>query len=154
MSSQPHPQGPLAVERIAPIFEELPDELDIQCSHDSGWLTLLYRGEPVARYLPVHEIAELSLYLIVDKNRGIDGEPDDVTESIVRSLSLLKEYGFEICREYAEPFVNGRFRQSLVLRNSPVTEEQVLELAPMVLDASRYAIDMTADQDTVEKPSD
>lgn len=148
------PQAPLTVEPVEPVLDELPDDLDVQSSDNSGWLTILYRGEKIARYLPVHEIAELNLHLVVDKTKVGADEPDEVTGRLEDALCTLNEYGFEICREYTEAFVNGRSRQTLILYNSPVTEEQVVELAQAVLDASRYAIDMTVDQDTVEKPSD
>lgn len=154
MPTHPHPQGPLAVERIEPAFDELPDELQVESSYDSGWITVSYRGETIARYLPVREIAELSVHFVVDEIKVGADEPDDVTDSIVRALSLLQDHGFEICHEDAEPPVSGRHHQILILRNSPVTEEEVRELVPMVLEASRYAIDITADQDTVEKSSD
>lgn len=149
-----HPQGPLAVELVEPIFKELPDELDIQSSCDSGWLTVSCREQTIARYLPVHGIAELDVHLVVADCPGTENEPDEVTNCLIESLASLRARGFRICHEYAEPLDGDHIRQTLVLRNSSVSEEEVVELAHTVLDANRYAIDLATDQDTVEKPSD
>ena len=154
MPTSTHPQGPLAVELVKPVFDELPDELNIQCSHDSDWLTILYRGDSVARYLPVREIAELYLHLVVEKSGISEAEPDEVTDRLIKTLATVKDHGFKICHEYAEDFGNGCFRQSLVLRNRPVTEEDILELVPMALEASQYAIDKAVDQKTAQIGSD
>lgn len=149
-----HSQGFLAVELVAPAFDELPGELDIQSSPDSGWITISYQKQTIARYLPVHEIAELDVHLVVNEFPNDDSESDEITGRLMEALSALQDHGFTICHEYAEDFGNERFRQSLVLRNCPVTEEQVVELVQATLDASRYAIDVTVDQNTVEMSSD
>lgn len=154
MPTSTQPQSPLAVERIEPAFDELPDELDVQCSHDSDWLTIFYRGESVARYLPVREIAELDLHLVVDESVNSESEPDEVTDRLIKTLATVKDHGFKICHEYTEDFGNGCFRQSLVLRNRPVTEEDILELVPMALEASQYAIDKAMDEKTAQLGSD
>lgn len=154
MPTHPHPQGPVAVERIELAFDGLPDELDVQSSFDSGWITISYREQIVARYLPVRQIAELDIQFVVDGTGVCEDEPDDVTCYLIDALSALQGHGFTICHEYAEEFGNGCFRQSLVLRNRPVTEEEMLEIVPMVLDASQFAVDKAVDQKTAQIGSD
>lgn len=154
MPIHPPPEDPLAVERIEPTFDELPDELDVQPSDESSWITVSYRHETIARYLPVRGIAELHVHLIVDESPGGESEPDEVTECVIKTLSAVKEYGFEIWNEHTHCIDDEHHRQTLVLCGSPISGDEVTALAQTVFDASRYAIDKTVAQKVAQIGSD
>ena len=153
MSTHFHPQCPLFVKRIETSIGELPDELDIHRSDNSGWITLSYRENTVARYLPAHNIAELHLHLAVDETGDAVNEPHEVTDALTDALSELNEREFEICHHYAQPFGDDQSRQTVVLRYGSIARDELVELISLVIEASRYAIDLLIDDGVAQNGS-
>ena len=144
----------LTVERVETCFDELPGKLSIESSSSSDWLTLYYRRETIARYLPSHEIAELDVHWIVDETKHGDTEPHKVTEALIEALSELKAQEFEIYHHDAESIGDDQYRQTLVLRHGSIGEDELFELISFVLEASRYAINFAMDQEVALSGSD
>ena len=148
------PQSSLTVEHIDTFFDELPGALSIESSSSSDWFTISYRDEPIARYLPPHEIAELEVHLVVDETEHGDNQPREVTEALIKALSDIKAQEFEICHHDAESIRDDQYRQILVLRHGSIAEAEFVELISPVLEASRYAIDLVTDEGVAQNGPD
>ena len=149
----PDPQPRSAVERIDTFFDELLGDLSIASSDNSSWITLSYRDHLIARYLPPHEITVFHVHLLVDETRVGEDEPEEVTEALIETLSELQEREFEICHHYAQPFGDEQSRQSVVLRHGSIAGDELVELISLVIEASRYAIDLLIDDGVAQNGS-